>query len=185
LNDRRIRYVRTTGQLSMADNWERALVDRMPTAACFSYGLVLNDFARLQEALPERLGPYRIDRAQYYVGCMQDYWRMLRRGVDPLADLDILLHGLDSESSEVRLRVQSASLHQKVTAHRARVSATVARAGAQEAAGGPVPPAVPYIRPEQFGNDRQFATVFDALAWERAREKTSAAEGFLDAIVET
>jgi hypothetical protein len=81
------------------------LVDRMPSAACFSHALVLNDLMRIREQLPERFPGFEIDRRQYYVGCLNDYVKAARNGAYRSEDLAALLSALDDEPSQIRKSV--------------------------------------------------------------------------------
>jgi hypothetical protein len=59
------------------------LVDRMPTDACFTHALVLNDLMRLREILPDAFASCDLDLRRYYAGCLLDYFRASRAGADP------------------------------------------------------------------------------------------------------
>src|SRR5439155_2591542 len=87
------------------------MVDRMPSEACFSHALVLNDFMRVRELIPERLGDFDIDPAQYYLGCLNDYTKTARHGVKRDEDLDALFTALDGETDEVQRVVRSTRLY--------------------------------------------------------------------------
>jgi len=149
--------------------WE-ALVDRMPTNASFSHALVLNDFMRIREALPDQLGGVAFDRAQYYVGCLTDYVKAAKRGVTERDDdVDILLDGLARESVDVRELVEATRTHRQALQFRAHrgpgLGAKVTSKMVTMAAGKPQP---------------VFATVFDALAWDESNPRVRVAETFLD-----
>jgi hypothetical protein len=95
------RFLRDLGM-----TWQ-SLVDRMPTQACFTTALVLNDLMRVRANEPERFARYEIDRVQYYLGCLADYEKAARRGAELFEDYDELLEGLQREPSEVQAAVRS------------------------------------------------------------------------------
>ncbi|MGE3274330.1 MAG: glycosyltransferase family 2 protein [Vicinamibacterales bacterium] len=130
-------------------SWKQ-LVEFMPTEACFTHALVLNDYERVARALPDRFAGLALNRAQYYVGCLGDYQRAARLGSDRWEDLDALTDGLALERDDVRVFVQSTQLYlQGISA----LPVSRARGELAEVEGGDSGPA------------REFATVFDALAW--------------------
>ena len=87
------------------------LVDRMPTDACFTTALVLNDLMRLRDALPERFAHCDVDRVQYYLGCLHDYTRAARQGGDLTEDYDALIEGLNREPESVQRQVRSRHIY--------------------------------------------------------------------------
>jgi glycosyltransferase involved in cell wall biosynthesis len=87
------------------------LVDRMPTDACFTHALVLNDLMRLREALPERFAACELDRKRYYAGCLLDYFRAARAGAELSEDYDSLIDGLSRESDDVQAWVRSRQIY--------------------------------------------------------------------------
>lgn len=89
----------------------RDLVDRMPTRACFTSALVLNDLMRLKEQLPGAFASYEVDRTQYYLGCFADYERAARRGAELYEDFDELLVGLNAEPDAVQAMVRSRNIY--------------------------------------------------------------------------
>jgi glycosyltransferase involved in cell wall biosynthesis len=131
----------------------RDLVDRMPTRACFTSALVLNDLMRLKEQLPDRFAGYGMDRTQYYLGCLTDYERAARRGTELFEDLDELLEGLNLESPAIQAAVRTRTIY-----FRAAVMLPPDVASREEVA-----------VLEGDGSDGrahpEFETVFDAMAW--------------------
>jgi glycosyltransferase involved in cell wall biosynthesis len=143
------------------------MVDRMPSDACFSHAVMLNDLMRIKDALPSRLAGVEIDRAQYYLGCLNDYVKTARNGVRRDEDLRVLLVALEREPDSVQEAVRSTRIHTYATAPPGRVR-TAARAGLARRLSDVRDPS-----PE-------FATVFDALAWDEAHPRTPAATSFLE-----
>jgi glycosyltransferase involved in cell wall biosynthesis len=127
------------------------LVDRMPTDACFSHALVLNDLMRLRELLPEALASCDLDRRRYYAGCLIDYFRASRTGADLAEDYDSLIDGLNREDDEVEQWVRSRQVY---------VDALAVMP--------PEPARGVEADPEADSPDAalpKFPTIFDALAW--------------------
>ena len=89
----------------------REMVDRMPSDACFLHALVLNDLMRVRESVPDRLRDVEVDRAQYYLGCLNDYTKATRNGADREADRAILLQALEREPAHVRDSVSATRLY--------------------------------------------------------------------------
>jgi glycosyltransferase involved in cell wall biosynthesis len=87
------------------------LVDRMPTDACFTHALVLNDLMRLRETLPEAFALCDLDLPRYYAGCLLDYFRASRAGADLAEDYDSLIEGLNREDNEVQRWVRSRQVY--------------------------------------------------------------------------
>ena len=140
------RFLRDLG-MSWAD-----LVDRMPTNACFTQALVLNDFMRVKHSLPDAFAPYDIDRRRYYVGCLFDYFSSSRVGTDLSEDYDSLIDGLNREDDDVQRWVRSRQVYLEALSV--------------------MPPSAPDRPPEvdpeaDLSDDTlpRFPTVFDALAW--------------------
>ncbi len=154
----------------LADRFRRDLgmewheiVDRMPSDACFSHALVLNDLMRVRDAIPDRLPNLEIDRTQYYLGCLNDYVKAARHGARRSEDLAALLEALEREPAAVRERVQGSRLYTTTTAPgsvKERVNATVSTLAAPKS-------------PE-------FDTVFDAMAWDAANPREPVATGLVE-----
>jgi glycosyltransferase involved in cell wall biosynthesis len=147
------RFLRDLGM-----SW-RDLVDRMPTDACFSWSLVLNDLMRVKERLPERFADCEIDRVQYYLGCLADYVRAAGQGADLLEDYDALIEGLNRESEEVQDAVRSRYVYLQ--------------------AAGTVPPEVDVEDVPAAGDGGEddtgfppFDNVFEAMAWAAQHPRT-------------
>jgi glycosyltransferase involved in cell wall biosynthesis len=87
------------------------LVDRMPTDACFTHALVLNDLMRLRETLPEAFAVCDLDLPRYYAGCLLDYFRASRAGADLAEDYDSLIEGLNREDDDVQRWVRSRQVY--------------------------------------------------------------------------
>jgi len=142
------RFLRDLGM-----SWQE-LVDRMPTRACFTSALVLNDLMRLREQLPQAFAGCEIDRVQYYLACLADYERAARRGADLFEDYDELIEGLNRESEDVQATVRSRSIY-------ARAATTLPPDVADEREAA--------LDPDGEGDDGfehpQFDNVFDAMAW--------------------
>ncbi len=129
------------------------LVDRMPTSACFTTALVLNDLMRVKESLPEAFAPYDVDRVQYYLGCLQDYEKTARRGADLFEDFDELLEGLNREPDSVQAAVRTRNVYVRAAS---TLPPDVDGSG-QAADGGD---------DEDGGvSHPEFDTVFEAMAW--------------------
>jgi len=84
-----------------------SLVDRMPTQACFTTALVLNDLMRVKAQDPDRFARFEIDTVQYYLGCLADYEKAARRGAELFEDYDELLEGLQRERPAVQAAVRT------------------------------------------------------------------------------
>lgn len=87
------------------------LVDRMPTRAGFTTGLVLNDLMRVKDALPERFVGLDVNPVQYYLGCLADYERVARRGAELFEDYDELMRGLLQEPAAVQAAVRRTNVY--------------------------------------------------------------------------
>jgi len=133
------------------------LVDRMPTRACFTSALVLNDLMRLKDALPDRFAGLEVDRVQYYVGCLTDYERSARAGADRFEDYDELLEGLSLEPAAVQHAVRTRHIYVRAAATLPPEDAEHDRASGEPEGDDDAPGAAP-----------QFDTVFDAMAWAAA-----------------
>jgi hypothetical protein len=158
---------------ALADRFRRDLgmephemVDRMPSEACFSHALVLNDLMRLRDALPDRLGHVAIDPAQYYLGCLNDFTKAARNGARRDADLAILLAALEREPAGVQDRVRPTRVFAVASAQGGRTENVKAKIASIT---GDPRDALP-----------SFHTVFDALAWDAANPRAAAASSFLD-----
>jgi glycosyltransferase involved in cell wall biosynthesis len=128
------------------------LVDRMPTDACFTHALVLNDLMRLRETLPEAFASCDLDRPRYYAGCLLDYFRASRAGADLAEDYDSLIDGLNREADDVQGWVRSRQVYLEA------LSVMPPERPARD--GEPDPDA------DAPDDDLpRFRTVFDALAW--------------------
>ena len=126
------------------------LVDRMPTRACFTSALVLNDLMRLKDTLPDRFAGLDVDRVQYYLGCLTDYERSARLGADRFEDFDELLEGLSLEPLAVQQAVRSRQIYVR--------AAAVLPPEADDRDRGDEADDEPSTTP-------QFDTVFEAMAW--------------------
>jgi len=137
-------------RLDLGMSWSD-LVDRMPTDACFTHPLVLNDLVRLREVLPEPFAACALNRPRYYVACLLDYFRASKAGVDLSEDYDSLIDGLNRESDEVQRWVRSRQIY--LDALSVMPPETTAR-NADD------------IEQEEPEDDLpRFSTIFDALAW--------------------
>jgi glycosyltransferase involved in cell wall biosynthesis len=158
---------------ALADRFRRDLgmephemVDRMPSDACFSHALVLNDLMRVRDAIPDRLGYVELDRAQYYLGCLNDFAKASRNGAMRDEDVTLLLDALEREPADVRQSVKTTRIF-AIAAAQGGVQEKV-KAKIVAAAGDPAK-ALP-----------AFDTVFDALAWDAANPREPSAAGFMD-----
>jgi len=139
------RFMRDLG-MSWSD-----LVDRMPTDACFTHALVLNDLMRLRETLPDAFASCELDRPRYYAGCLLDYFRASRAGADLAEDYDSLIEGLNREDEDVQRWVRSRQVYLEAMAV--------------------LPPEGPKSSEPDLEADApdddlpRFPTVFDALDW--------------------
>jgi hypothetical protein len=139
-------------------------VDHMPSDACFAHALVLNDLMRVRAMLPERFGNLKIDRRQYYIGCLNDYVKAARAGAHRSEDLASLLAALEQEPSEVKRPVK-----------RTRIYAAAVRppGSVREKVGTKIATIAPEPLPS-------FDTVFDAMAWDAANPREPVAATFVD-----
>ena len=143
---------------------EHEIVDRMPSDACFSHALVLNDLMRVRDAIPERFPGIEVDKEQYYVGCLNDYVKAARHGARRDEDVAELLGALDREPDEVQAFVKGTRVYGVATAPggvKEKVKASVASLTA------PAPPP-------------DFPTVFDAMAWDAANPREPAVNSFVE-----
>jgi hypothetical protein len=148
-------------------SWED-MVDRMPSNASFSHALVLNDFMRLREALPERLGRFELNRVQYYAGCLNDYAKVAARGVlDRDGDLDTLLAALQHEPDDLRSNVEALSAYRRAVQYRTNrhvdLRTTIAERVKSASADAPL----------------RFDSVFEAMRWDEANPRAPATESFI------
>ena len=139
------------------------IVDRMPSDACFSHALVLNDLMRVRDAIPQLLPHVEVDKAQYYLGCLNDYVKASYGGTRRDEELALLLEALEHEPAEVRDIVKRTRLYLTATRAGRVTSRLKARLGAIAATGG---------APE-------FDTVFDAMAWDESNPREPAATSFV------
>jgi glycosyltransferase involved in cell wall biosynthesis len=156
----------------LADRFRRDLgmewheiVDRMPSDACFSHALVLNDLMRIRDSAPERLPDIELDRTQYYLGCLNDFMKAWRHGARRDDDFAALVEALDGEPPEVKDVVQMTRLYSTA------VAAAVAPVGVKKktkinAVAKAAPP--------------EFDTVFEAMAWDAANPRVPAATSLVD-----
>jgi len=154
----------------LADRFRRDLgmepheiVDRMPSDACFSHALVLNDLMRVRDAIPHKLADVEVDKTQYYLGCLNDYVKAAGHGARRDEDLAALLGALEREPAPVQDRVQSTRLYTGATAPggvKEKIRSTVDTLAA--------PPS-----PE-------FETVFEAMAWDAANPREPAAKSLIE-----
>lgn len=145
----------------------KELVDRMPSEACFSHALVLNDFKRLKDAMPVAFERFEIDHPQYYLGCLYDYWKSARHGVDRSEDLDALIEGLNFEPDEVQKAVRDQQVYIRAVITVPAVS------------GDGVDPEV--AEGEQADVDGgRFETVFEALDWNERHPRAPLARSVQD-----
>lgn len=139
------------------------LVDRMPSTACFSHALILNDFMRVRDMLPDRFAGREIDKAQYYLGCLNDCVKAARSYADRAEDLALLLDSLGKETKKVQKKVRSKRLYARA------VSPAPALQENAETTEDSDP-----------GAEDSFASVFDALAWNEANPPPPVPHTFLD-----
>jgi hypothetical protein len=141
------------------------IVDRMPSDACFSHALVLNDLMRVRDAIPDRLPNVEIDKAQYYLGCLNDYVKAARHGARRDEDLAALLEALQREPSEIKDSVRATRLFVTAAAPdgiKEKVKKINSVAGDTA---GPLP---------------AFDSVFHAMAWDEANPREPVASSFVD-----
>lgn len=144
-------------------NWTE-LTDRMPSDACFSHALTLNDLMRLRDMLPEMFPRIEINRVQYYLGCLYDFVKSARHNADRREDAQILLKSLNNEAEDVQSKVRSTSLYSRAIEELESTATTASETDDTVDA-----PAA----------DR-FETVFEALAWCEANPLDPASTSFLD-----
>lgn len=170
--------------------WED-MVDRMPSRACFSHAVILNDFLRVRALVPDRLGGFDLNKVQYYVGCMNDYAKTARHGVFRNKELALLHDALDAESPEVQRDVRATRLYASTTATFAaterggvavREARRVARRLGRSALRQEVGKVKRVVRRAIHRSPAGFDTVFEALAWDRAHPREPAAQSFLDVL---
>jgi len=142
----------------------RDMVDRMPSEACFSTGTVLNDFLRVRELVPDRLGHLELDKFQYYLGCLFDYIKTSRHGVLRSEDFQVLLHALEQESPDVRDKVRATRYFEGAINLELMPTLDEETKDHTIAADEPL----------------RFDTVFDAMAWDEANPRTPASSTYLD-----
>ena len=144
----------------------RQIVDRMPTEACFTHALVMNDFSRIREALPDQFGRFEFDRGQYYLGCLYDYIKAARGGVDGTEDLDVLMDGLSREPVAIQDVVRSKRLY---------LSSVLQLPNSPQATG----PADAKEEPDPVDDSAtpRFTTVFEALTWVEQHPRAPMAGG--------
>lgn len=154
----------------LADRFRRDLgmewhdiVDRMPSDACFSHALVLNDLMRVRDAIPGLLPNVETDRTQYYLGCLNDYVKAAGHGARRDEDLGALLAALEQEPPEVKYGVQRSRLYTAAVAPGDRMEKVKAKVGAL--ATNPLP---------------EFDTVFDAMAWDAANPREPVATSLVE-----
>jgi hypothetical protein len=140
-------------------------VDRMPSDACFAHALVLNDLMRVRDGIPDRLPDIEIDRAQYYLGCLNDYVKAARHGALRDRDLAYLLEALEQEPEEIREKVQGTRLFVAAAPSGALVHKKTAN---EKIAAVPAAP-----RPA-------FDGVFEAMAWDEEHPREPVEKSFLD-----
>lgn len=150
------------------------MVDRMPTEACFSHALVLNDLMRLRDALPERFADLALNRAQYYIGCLNDYAKAASRGTSERDDdFYVLLQALAGERSAVRTAVEGSRSYRRAETLAALTPAERA-ARAEEKR----------TRPDEDEDTESFGSVFEAIAWDEANPREPSESGLLDIVAE-
>ncbi|MGI9111674.1 MAG: glycosyltransferase family 2 protein [Gaiellaceae bacterium] len=146
------------------------MVDRMPSEACFSHGLVLNDLMRLRDTVPEWFPGVELNRAQYYIGCLNDYRKTAARGISERDDdLDVLLEALERESSEVRAEVERSRGYRRATGL-ASLTQVERAAKAAEKVG------------RSAEDEPSFSSVFEAMAWDAANPREPRERGLLDLV---
>lgn len=162
----------------LADQFRRDLgmtwadmVDRMPSQACFAHALILNDFLRVRDMVPDRLPALDLNRAQYYVGCMTDYVKTTRHGVLRNEDLGILLAALEHEPVHVRRQVRATRVY---------LTATTAFHGSAKQSGDSAERQSRKKAKEGQEEAPSFESVFTAMAWDAANPREPAPPGFLD-----
>ena len=141
---------------------EREIVDRMPSDACFSHALVLNDLMRVRDAIHERLPGVEVDRPQYYLGCLNDFVKAAHHGARRDVDLQALLRALKNEPPETRKLVKATSLYERATSKDGTTKRLKTKLGAA-------------VLP----SPRDFDTVFDAMAWDAANPREPAPDSFI------
>jgi glycosyltransferase involved in cell wall biosynthesis len=161
------------------------MVDRMPSEACFSHALVLNDLMRLRNELPEELGPYDLNRIQYYLGCLTDFVKTYRHGVNRDEDLALLVAAIEDEPRSIRDVVQSTSVYRKalfraVEEVPAEVSPPATNGNGSTGEQHAAPAAGPAAPVEPKRDHHEAADVFAAIAWDAANPRVPIDESFLD-----
>jgi hypothetical protein len=138
-------------------------VDHMPSEACFAHALVLNDLMRVRAMVPDRFPDLELDRAQYYLGCLNDYVKAARNGARRDDELASLLAAFEREPSEVKKQVKRTSIYAAAVAPggtKERVAATIASISVSR---------LP-----------TFDTVFDAMAWDEEHSREPVDSTFLE-----
>jgi glycosyltransferase involved in cell wall biosynthesis len=133
------------------------LVDRMPTDACFTHALILNDLMRVREALPDAFAACDLDRPRYYAGCLLNYYRASAAGADLAEDYDSLIDGLNRESEDVQQWVRSRQVYLD--------SLAVLPPDSRPGAGGSEDSDDREPDDEDDSQHPRFATIFEALDW--------------------
>jgi hypothetical protein len=121
---------------------------------------------RLRGTLPHLFRGVELNHVQYYLGCMTDYAKASRRGVERKEDMQLLLAALEQEPEDVQREVKAHRVFAKAIQPRSRRVRDGAASGRDD---GP-----------DEGNALRFDTVFDALAWDEANPRTPAWSSFLD-----
>ena len=135
------------------------LVDRMPTDACFTHALVLNDLMRLRDVLPDAFAACDLDRRRYYAACLLDYYRSAKAGAELAEDYDALIDGLNREGEDVQKWVRSRQIYLEAVSVMPPEPTT--RAGEPD--------------PDADSSDEdlpRFPTIFDALEWGEKTPRT-------------
>jgi hypothetical protein len=141
----------------------RDFVDHMPSEACFAHALVLNDLMRVRAMVPDRFPNLELDRAQYYLGCLNDYVKAARSGARRDEELAPLLAAFEREPAEVKKQVKRTSVYAAAVAPakaKERVAATIASISVSR---------LP-----------TFDSVFDAMAWDEEHPREAVDSNFLD-----
>ncbi len=154
----------------LADRFRRDLgmewheiVDRMPSDACFSHALVLNDLMRVRDAIPDRLPNVEIDRVQYYMGCLIDFVKAAQHGARRDDDLDALLAALEQEPPQISDRVRQTRLFATAATPDGVRAKLEAKASGERSAPAP-----------------EFDTVFEAMEWDAANPREAAATSLVE-----
>lgn len=144
------------------------MVDRMPSAACFSHALILNDLMRIRDTLTDRYPGLELNRTQYYLGCLNDYVKTTKHGVERNDDMNLLLEALEQEPAEIKDQVRTTRMY-------ATVAATLSGENKPKRK-----PKAPRVTEDDDSPD--FADVFEAMRWDEANPRTPAEESFLDSL---